>query len=509
MSFRLLDHHAFALTMDARAVKLSKHLNSIIHGHDDLTPRKSGLFLEAIYTAPETVTCISKIVGSEKGLDRLCEAMRFDLTLSFLNGPATLLLKYLSAPELTHIGGGTFLLRALLSIVEPPIFWTEFAQAFRKKQLQGEAEYCFAWVLLQLIRLPKEPLSCYRELAQDQDILTALLSSPRQDIREIAQTIKQINATCSTGSPVDLDCGPGGRHDNDFANFREIAILPTGDELLTQQKPFLRTSSALEDPETDHDRIANHLDNQFRLLREDMLSEMRDDVQLARGLKKGKYRGMILDRLVLGKIHTETNGKTCKWGITFSCSPGIDFWQFKKVKHQDRQAFLKDNRRIFPHQSIVCLIVDDEIVAFPTVHRDEKLLARKPPTLVLQFEGPKSNTKALLQLCNAKNVKLLSIDTALFAYEPILRALQDKQSLSLARELLFWTADSVVEPPPSKLTWLVDSIKKDPCRDLQALLETDKKITLDRAQADSLISGLSSNLSLILGPPGTFCVVPF
>lgn len=35
-------------------------------------------------------------------------------------------------------------------------------------------------------------------------------------------------------------------------------------------------------------RIAAHLENQFRLLREDMLSELRDDIQIARGQKKGR-----------------------------------------------------------------------------------------------------------------------------------------------------------------------------------------------------------------------------
>ena len=37
--------------------------------------------------------------------------------------------------------------------------------------------------------------------------------------------------------------GPGGRHDNDLADFRDITILLTADEILCRKPPFLRTPS--------------------------------------------------------------------------------------------------------------------------------------------------------------------------------------------------------------------------------------------------------------------------
>ncbi len=47
------------------------------------------------------------------------------------------------------------------------------------------------------------------------------------------------NRFSCTPQPSSAAVSPGGRHDNDFVNFREIAIYPTGDELLSTLRPFL------------------------------------------------------------------------------------------------------------------------------------------------------------------------------------------------------------------------------------------------------------------------------
>jgi hypothetical protein len=53
--------------------------------------------------------------------------------------------------------------------------------------------------------------------------------------------------------------------------------MPTTDELRSQELPFLRTSEFIEDPESKPSPAHMHLDNQFRLLRKDMLCEMREE----------------------------------------------------------------------------------------------------------------------------------------------------------------------------------------------------------------------------------------
>ena len=90
-----------------------------------------------------------------------------------------------------------------------------------------------------------------------------------------------------------------------------------------------------------------------------------------------------------------------------------------------REAYLKDNPRFLRHQSLACLIADGEVVAFPSIVRDEKLLANDRPTFVLRIDdGKQGITNALMRLPKARHIKLIHIEAAVFGYEPILTALQ-------------------------------------------------------------------------------------
>ncbi|KAG2452041.1 hypothetical protein HYH02_003079 [Chlamydomonas schloesseri] len=94
----------------------------------------------------------------------------------------------------------------------------------------------------------------------------------------------------------DLLEGPGGRHDNDAADYRSIRIAPTSDEALSSRAPYLPRAA----PSHDHpaaagsgitasaslednggglgEREAELLDRQFRLLREDFMRPLRQSL---------------------------------------------------------------------------------------------------------------------------------------------------------------------------------------------------------------------------------------
>lgn len=69
---------------------------------------------------------------------------------------------------------------------------------------------------------------------------------------------------------------PGGRHDNDHSNFRDISLVPTQDELSYRGRSWLPLASGenafISDPEQ------RHLDKNFRLLREDAVGAMRENI---------------------------------------------------------------------------------------------------------------------------------------------------------------------------------------------------------------------------------------
>ena len=492
---------------NARVSRLHKLFEAILFGKQTCTPQNATQFLEAVCAQSDPAECISKLIANRAGLTAVQAAMRFDLSTSFLNGPATILLKYLQAPELMTISRGDFLAQVILTIVHPPIFWSAFSRAFQDRQLQEDGQLSFAWLLFQLISRPSESAKPYREFAQDPAILKILLMSSQLETRTLASKIKHILATCGPGAVVEGESGPGGRHDNDFANFRDITLLPTADEIASTVPPFLRASTELEDPETEDTRLASYLDNQFRLLREDMLYEMREELHIALGKKKGNHRGLVVEGFKLLDIYLGKGDRKCKWGITLQCHN--DLWQFRKVKDKDRKTYLLDNRKIFKHQSLSCLLVDGEIVALATVNRDEDLLAKKPPVIVLQLDGEASTTRALVKIKTGTKIKLVQIDTAIFSYEPILKALQDAQRIPLSSELLFWNKDRTIGRPSSQPTRVVQAIMANPCENLQGLLGTPQSIKLDKSQAAALLAGLTQNVSLIQGPPGIVFNVVF
>ncbi|KAF8533083.1 P-loop containing nucleoside triphosphate hydrolase protein [Trichophaea hybrida] len=486
---------------NVRQGKLTQFLDNVVSGKKILGTVKEGeRFIEAICAQSDPPSCVTKLISGSNGLTSVQACMRFKTDPVFLNGSATSLLRYLQAPALKAICEGDFLQQIILHVVDPPIFWNAFVWAYRESTLHSQAQQCFAWLLLELISLPTDKATRYYEVAHDQTIQTSLLNSSEVETSTIGQKIKHILLNLNSPSTFD-ESGPGGRHDNDSEDFRQISILPTAEELSSREEPFLRRAHEIEDADKEI-RLAIHMDNQFRLLREDMMGEMREELQIALGLKKGRHRGMVINGLEVIDIHC---GEKMPWGLKLQCLS--DFPQLAKIKDDKRKKFLMDNNKILKHLSLVCLIIDGEIVAFPTVNRDEELLSKRPPIILLQFTGKASAVKTFVKwkTCQ-KGIKLVQIDTAVFSYEPVLQRLQDMKSVELKDELLCWEKGVPMKPPPSPPTHIIREIETGgPAHDLRPLLgiTTGRKIVLDPAQTVSLLMGLKQRVSLIQGPPGT------
>ena len=487
-----------------REQRIKKLFEALCTGNDNLSAQNANQFLEGFYSEGDPVTRISKVVTSNAGLSTLQRAMLVDSSPQFFNNQAASVLAYLQAPALNIINGGDSLRKVLITIVDPPLFWNAYRESFLKHELNDTSQLSFAWLLLQLCCLPSDNAGRYRAIPDMPAILNLLLASPSSDIRTTGQKIKDVLDTCASISTTARKFDAGGRHDNDFADFRKIAILPTANELESTEPAFLRSSDVLEDPETASDRVAIHLDNQFRLLREDMIYEMREELHVATGKKKGYHRGTKVHQLKVEGIECGEEKKRTKWGLVVVADADIP--QLKgKTDVKSRKTYLSDHRNIFKHQSLACLMVGKEIVAFPTIHRDEDRLAKVPPEIVLQFEGAESTTNALRKLKLGDDVTLIQIDTALFSYEPILKRLQQATSLPLSSELLLWKkGDNIMFVPDqvAQVAQVVQALRRNPQTDLQPLLSTPKTIQLDNSQAASLISGLAQAVSLIQGPPG-------
>ncbi|TFK71611.1 P-loop containing nucleoside triphosphate hydrolase protein [Pluteus cervinus] len=487
-----------------RNKRLESHYWAVIKGEKVINNLQNAqLFLEGVRNQKDTERCMSDLVtGAGNGTTALGSAMRYDTSPGFMNGFAYPILTYLRL----NSHGGTLLHQVIDQIVDPPHFLNAFRGAFLQRALDQDNQLNFAWLFCQLIYTGS---SSYFDQLEQHNLLSMFLSSKISGVRtqgdEVQRLVNSRNGVSAALPPGEPH--PGGRHDNDKEDYRTISILPTASEITSAEEPFLRQAQSIN--HIQDGRINAHLDNQFRLLRQDMLHEMKDELKLLRTpqAKQGRTpRGMKLKGLTPEGLYYGPEKRHVKWGIAFRCSTDLPLFK-KETNEQKRKAQLKDHPQVLKHGSVVSLLIDGEVVSFPVLHRDEDLLVQSPAIVVLQFEGRASITLTLSRMKVAHDISLIVTDTPFFAYEPVLKALQDIRTLPLDQELLHYVETTPQLPPRlSRIAMEIHSkVWADPDSDLQPILATASPgpIQLDESQTESLLSGLTKNVSLIQGPPGT------
>lgn len=490
---------------DPRNTRLSAFFNKVLHGQRTLSTARDGkLFIEAVCVQADPAACAHRLISSPSGLSALQASVRFNTSITFLNEDAVPLLRYLQTSSLEAIDSGSVLAKLLLSMVEPPFFWDALTKSFTDGLLNQRASQAFAWLLLQLVSLPGRSSSSYLAVAYSSNVLNAILKSPDGETRILGQKIKHALPLEASELHNHAEMKPGGRHDNDHVDHREISIMPTADELLSKDRPFFRTADFIDDPEIVSPRHGIHLDNQFRLLREDMLADIREELKILTGTKASRHRGIIVGGLSLAGVSMGTARSRLPWGVVLKCEKELP--HLKNIQPQKRKEFLKDNRHILRQGNMACLLVDGEPAAFPTIHRNEEELAQKPATITVQFADDPTLSYALFKLKTARDVKVVQLDTAIFAFEPFLRRLQEMNDLPLKDELLHWEIGKDIEGPSFQPKKVVKTLESRSGKDLKDFLGIKKSVVLDESQMNSLCACLLQRVSLVQGPPGNSSV---
>ncbi|KAF3228249.1 hypothetical protein TWF106_007498 [Orbilia oligospora] len=482
-----------------RLVRQTKLFNAIIHGHRELkSPAEGDRFLESLCAQEDVAKCVESVVAATGGINAVAKSFRFSGESVFLNGVAASVLHRLAHPSLKQLYAGEFLNRVLEAIVEPPTFWNTFVDAHQAQILNDTATHAFAWLLFEILSSrSSEGLPDVRDVAERVTGNESLINGSSLEIRNLGQKIKHLLSSTSSNG---VEEGPGGRHDNDFVDYRKVKLLPTTDEFASRERPFYRRADAVESVD-DPSKSLVHLDNQFRLLREDFLRELRDDFQIAIGQKKGKRR-FILEGLEFNGVDCGAIKKRKLCSVKLQCNVPVP--QLKGLQGVTaRKFFLRENKKFIKHDSFGCLINGDKIVAFANVDRDEDLLAQEKPVIVLRIEDEQSFNKVLYMSKTSSELKFVQVDTAFFAYSPILKRLQSMKEIPLRDQLLGLGPGSNEALSGIMPTSVVNSIRINFEDDLQSILGTSKSVKLDAAQAKSLLAGLRKKVSLIQGPPGT------
>jgi hypothetical protein len=487
-----------------RVSRLKKLLDSYIHG--DRSPKSAGdgkLLLEAIAIQDDRVGCIEHLVGSKNALAALRLALRFNTAPSFLNTTLKDLLIFLGDPAVGHLCGGQLLKQLLTIVVRPTTIWDAFVTAFAGRQLTSEGELAFAWLLLELLSWTENPPVDVDGVARDLSKRKVFLKSDDYKILTIGYRIDHVLQTKIQKVERD-DFGPGGRHDNDHLDFRKVAICPTDDELSSKQVPFYRPANAIAQ-QAFKDRPGLHLENQFRLLREDFLAELREDVHVSQGHGKTKRPRLRLRGLSFSGAYFGTTKFRTPFALALTVQSGLE--GFARMASPQRKAYLKDNIKFLKHQSFGCILDRERVVAFATLFRVEELLIHgKQPTIVLRTPDCATLKNLLSALKSSDTLEYVMVDTPIFAYEPVLRCLQSTVELPLWEELFALSDEEIraaVRPSSVAPLKLIDKIETNEASDLQSVLSLSKPVALDESQLSSLLAGLRQSVSLIQGPPGT------
>lgn len=491
------------MSQNIRSERLAKYFKEVVQGKHEVQDQNSfKRFIEATLDQGDPSIVVQRIISSQSALNALRNGLRFNLTPTFINGYTAKFIQYLNHREVKLLCNGQFLEQLLLIILEPRTLWGAFLEAFRTRKLEDHATHTLCWLMAELLSLPP---SCRVDVRADaQTVLKdgSLFSSPSVDIRNLGHKIRYLLEMKSHATTVeDSEITAGGRHDNDFADFRLTAILPTADEMGCTEKPFYRRAEDIAQLSSGQ-RIAGHVDNQFRLLREDMLSELREDLQIATGTKKGRRSAFHLRNLNLSHVRctarTPNYLRPCTIGVT--AQYGLE--KLKNLSEDARKAFLNSTPQFVKHRAFGCLVRDTDIVAFATIEREIDELLFKMPVVMLRITGEEALKKSLLYLKLYNDVEFLLVDTAMFAYEPILKGLQERIELPLTEELFLYEKGQPVQDSSLVPRNLVNMLEEERGCNIQRTLKTSMSVTLDSSQLDSLLAGLTQRVSLIQGPPG-------
>jgi len=287
---------------------------------------------------------------------------------------------------------------------------------------------------------------------------------------------------------------PGGRHDNDHRDFRQIDIVPTEGEFRSTQEPYLPRPLAAGGAAASTDdgtSEARHLDRQFRLLRQDMVGPMIDALADPRKRNRDLFSSVRLKRLVY-------DPDPC-FILSFSLPKNSRVSGMKK--ESEKSDYWKQNTRALPKGALVCLVrqaADGQWnpIRFGVIKRREPAeLALGYPEIGIQFTGDAvdETIDELSRLVHLPSTQLMVVSSSFFAFKPVLEGLKSLRAVPFRQELVHGRSQTL---DTSIFARANEAIQRCPV--------LRKKVGgLDTSQKKALICALERRVALVQGPPGT------
>lgn len=350
---------------------------------------------------------------------------------------------------------------------------------------------------------------------------------------------KNLKAIVST-FPRDLEI-PGGRHDNDFADISKIAILPTYEEVTSEQAEYLPSTNFTE-PHVLADPLQRYIDSMFRLVRHDILGPVKDilrDLLQSDDLLNGRLSNPDPQAQVYLESSIEAFVSSKKHGTeaVLSFEPPA---QILGKTAEQQKAWWKASSRL-GQGTLVCFVSPTpgrtSLLFFQVTCKstsssdlketDERTSSIAPlqglPSITVKLAN--HNREDLLLLAKLYTTKAVGVlvdfnGVILDTFVPILRNLQTikcENQIAFQQWILPSTDEerSVTTPAYARrldFTFSLRSITKDKGTDLVLdpefpenldIQELERATGLDQGQCRGLVDALTREYALIQGPPGT------
>jgi hypothetical protein len=389
---------------------------------------------------------VEEILASRNGLRCLHRAFNIDSTPEYIDTALQPVLSWLQHPTLQSASNGFYLRSTLLAMVDPPSskFWKSYYSHVKYEIVDQKSTQCFAWLLLQLLTNTRNVRPLDLMMAKDPLVQSVLADSAYGDTSYLGQRIQRVYALHQTATSRKHQQTFQPNHDNDFQNFKDIGIFPTLQEVMSDAKPRIwRATEVFEEPNPIR-RLYMYLANLFRLYRQDWLADIKEQVQAALGKETGVARAITT-------LKVKMKGVSCRdsyrkngqhpWSLELECSEALP--ELKDLGPEQRKTFIKDDPDFMPDGGLAFVVADGEPVAIVKILRDEALLAKS--VVCIAFPNHDSVPQAMIGMINATSLDLILLNTAGYAYEPVLGRLQDTTEIPFEREQLFWDESQTPE----------------------------------------------------------------
>lgn len=321
---------------------------------------------------------------------------------------------------------------------------------------------------------------------------------------------------------------PGGRHNNDHSNYRDISLVPTQEELAFEGMPFLPLSSG--DNAVINDAGEYLLDRNFRLLREDAVGILRENIANPRASKvwinariigvacKDAFNPKRTSNLYFLVQFDLTRQRKVNWNVSRALPrDGLVALQRDGLDPMMATIFIRSNREkdlwlnspggpvvgvIFHHTHDFSRALNDVSVNLSIMKGFEKkaemLNKASDPT-------KRAKTEEELMLLKGRFISytMTEASDSFFSYRPVLDALQSMISVPLAQDIVH------LRPKSERPNYLPQHVRM-PSDFGSFVCNLDEwsndniveSTTLDDSQATALSLALTSRVALIQGPPG-------